>query len=76
MACSVIQGHPTPTANLRIDHLKNPANCDFYADGEARRMGKTMGVADVTIHDLDGTVYAIGRGTFVTTNPDPKLFKQ
>ncbi|MEO0382685.1 MAG: PaaI family thioesterase [Pseudomonadota bacterium] len=76
MACSVIQGHPTPTANLRIDYLKNPSNCDLYAEGEARRVGKTMGVADVTVRDLDGTVYALGRGTFVTANPDPTLFKQ
>ncbi|MGD1886165.1 MAG: PaaI family thioesterase [Cohaesibacteraceae bacterium] len=76
MACSVLQGHPTPTANLRVDYLKSPAKCDLYADGEARRVGSTIGVADVTIRDEQGTVYALGRGTFTTAKSDPKLFKR
>lgn len=71
MACSVVKGHPTPTANLRVDYLKSPAGCDLYADAEARRIGRGLGVADVTIRDDKGTVYAIGRGTFNTADPRP-----
>lgn len=76
MACSIVQGHPTPTANLRIDYLKNPASCDLYADGEARRVGKTLGVADVTVRGEDGEVFALGRGTFTTAQPKPEIFRQ
>ncbi len=75
MACSVVQGHPTPTANLRVDYLKTPANCDLFADGEARRVGKTIGVADVTIRDSEGAVYALGRGTFIPADPNPAIFR-
>ncbi|MBO6638753.1 MAG: PaaI family thioesterase [Roseitalea sp.] len=71
MACSVVKGYPTPTANLRIDYLKSPARCDLYADAEARRVGRGIGVADVTIRDENGTVYALGRGTFNTADPRP-----
>lgn len=71
MACSVVKGQPTPTANLRVDYLKSPARCDLYAEAEARRIGRTLGVADVTIRDAEGTVYALGRGTFNTAAPEP-----
>lgn len=76
MACSVVQGHPTPTANLRVDYLKTPASCDLFADGEARRVGKVIGVADVTIRDGEGVVYALGRGTFIPVDPNPAVFRQ
>ena len=71
MACSVVKGHPTPTANLRVDYLKSPVGCDLYADAAARRIGRGLGVADVTIRDANGTVYALGRGTFNTSDPRP-----
>lgn len=73
MACSVVQGRPTPTANLRVDYLKSPAKCDIYADGEARRVGRSMGVADVTIRAADGVIFALGRGTFDTSSPHPAV---
>lgn len=71
MACSVVKGYPTPTANLRVDYLKSPARCDLFAEGEARRVGRGLGVADVTIRDEAGAVYALGRGTFNTADPRP-----
>ncbi|MCC5968661.1 MAG: PaaI family thioesterase [Pararhodobacter sp.] len=70
MSCSVVQGRPTPTANLRVDYLKSPASCDLYADSIVRRVGRLLGTADVTIRDHGGQVYAIGRGTFVMAAPE------
>lgn len=72
MACSIIKGRPTPTANMRIDFLKSPANCDLLADGVAQRVGRQLGVADVTIRDQAGTVYALGRGTFSASDAAPE----
>lgn len=71
MACSILKSHPTPTSNLRIDYLKSPSHCDLYADAEARRVGRSLGVADVTIRDRDGSIYALGRGSFCTAGPGP-----
>ncbi|MEM9011090.1 MAG: PaaI family thioesterase [Pseudomonadota bacterium] len=64
MACSVLAGRPTPTANLRVDYLKSPRGCDLFADALVQRMGGQLAVADVTVRDEAGTVYAIGRGSF------------
>lgn len=66
MACSVAKGRPTPTIDLRVDYLKSPVRCDLYADAVTRRVGRGIGVADVTVRGEDGTVYAIGRGAFST----------
>lgn len=74
MACTLIKGHATPTANLRVDYLKTPARTDLYADGIAQRVGRSIGVADVEVRDSAGTIFALGRGTFVTTDPNPPLF--
>jgi len=70
MACSVLQGRPTPTANLRVDYLRSPTSCDLYADAVVRRAGKLLGTADVSIRDDAGKIYAIGRGSFVMAAPD------
>lgn len=73
MACSVMLGYPTPTINLRIDYMQAPRKVDLIARGEVRRIGKAIGVADVTISDAEGTVYVIGRGTFSTSDPRAPL---
>ncbi|HAE46620.1 MAG: phenylacetic acid degradation protein [Tistrella sp.] len=73
MACSVMTGYPTPTINLRVDYMQAPRRTGLTARGEVRRLGKAIGVADVTITDDAGEVCVIGRGTFSTVDPRPKL---
>ncbi|MEW5421442.1 PaaI family thioesterase [Amorphus sp. 3PC139-8] len=68
MVCSAVKGRPTPTVDLRVDYLKSPVRCDLYADAVPRRIGRGIGVADVTVRGEDGTVYAIGRGAFSTAD--------
>ncbi|WP_157188094.1 PaaI family thioesterase [Nitratireductor pacificus] len=76
MACSLVKGHPTPTVNLRIDFMQTPRRTDLVATGKVCRIGRSIGVADVEIAGKDGTTYALGRGTFSTVSPEPKLFEK
>ncbi len=66
MACTVRAGRPTPTVDLRIDYLQAPCKVDLFADARARKVGRSVGVADVSVRDRDGTVFALARGTFST----------
>lgn len=76
MACSLVRGHPTPTINLRVDFMQTPRRIDLIATGKVCRIGRSVGVADVEIAGRDGTVYALGRGTFSTVSTEPKLFEK
>ena len=71
MVCSLVHGSATPTINMRIDFLKSPRKIDLYADGKVVRIGRGIGVADVTIRGEDGTFFAVGRGTFSTAQMQP-----
>lgn len=68
MACTVKAGRPTPTLDLRIDYLKTACKVDLIAEARARKVGRSVGIADVTVTDANGTVFALARGTFSTAD--------
>ncbi len=56
-------GQGVPTINLRTDFLK-PAAGNLIAQASIRRVGRKVSVVDVDVTSEDGTLIAIGRGTF------------
>ncbi|MDH4145098.1 MAG: PaaI family thioesterase [Acidimicrobiia bacterium] len=65
-AVSVLVGHGVPTVNLRVDYLRPAVDTDLVATAVVRRAGRSMAVADVDLHDGDGRLVAVGRGTWST----------
>jgi len=55
-----------PTINFRTDFLKPAMGPALLARGIARRVGRTIAVADVDVMDAKGALVAIGRGTYST----------
>jgi alcohol dehydrogenase len=60
-----VTGSGVPTVNIRIDYLK-PALGDLTLIGRLRRLGRSVSVADVDVHDTTGALVAIGRATLQT----------
>lgn len=56
----------TPTIDMRMDYLA-PATTDLVAEAEVVRDGGSVAVADVTVHDTEGTEVAAARGTYKTS---------
>ena len=59
-------GHGVPTMNLRIDYLRPAVGSDLVATAVVRRAGRTAAVCDVDVHDDQGRLVAVGRGTWAT----------
>jgi uncharacterized protein (TIGR00369 family) len=53
-----------PTINFRVDYLRPSAGEYLVARATARRVGRTVGIADVDIFDDQGRLTAIGRATY------------
>ena len=58
-----------PTVDLRIDYLIPAAAADLTATARALRVGRAIARVDVEITGHDGSLYAVGRGTFSTLAP-------
>ena len=58
-----------PTVDLRIDYLSPAAAADLTATARALRVGRAIARADVEVTGPDGSLYAVGRGTFSTLAP-------
>ncbi|WP_435334921.1 PaaI family thioesterase [Haloarchaeobius sp. TZWWS8] len=56
---------PTPTIDIRIDHLA-PATEDLVAEGEVVRNGGQVATVDVTIENVSGKRVATARGVYKT----------
>jgi uncharacterized protein (TIGR00369 family) len=67
-AIAVAIGRTVPTVDLRIDYLR-PAGGDALLATGARRVGRSVGVADIEITGGDGRTVALGRGVFSTRPP-------
>lgn len=65
-AVMAIVGHGVPTMNLRIDYLRPAVGSDLVATAVVRRAGRTAAVCDVDVHDDQGRLVAVGRGTWAT----------
>ena len=62
-------GEGVPTIDLRVDWLRPARRGDLLATGRVVKLGRTVSVADVEVHDAAGTLVAVGRGTYATRSP-------
>lgn len=67
-AVALAVGGGVPTINFRVDYLRPSGGEYLVARATARRVGRSVGVADVDVHDDQGRLTAIGRGTY---SPQP-----
>ncbi len=68
-AVAAMVGHGVPTMNLRIDYLRPAVDSDLVATAVVRRAGRTTAVCDIDLHDGEGRLVAVGRGTWSTAAP-------
>lgn len=57
-------GAPVPTINFRVDYLRPAMTKRLEATAIVRRSGRTVAVVDIDVHDAEGRLVAIGRGTY------------
>ena len=57
-------GGGVPTINFRVDFLRPGTNTSLTATASTRRLGRSVAVVDVDVHDDDGKLCAVGRGTY------------
>jgi len=65
-AVSLKLGFGVPTINFRTDYLRPAFNTSLRARASIRRVGRTVGVADVDVFDDEDRLVAIGRGCYGT----------
>jgi uncharacterized protein (TIGR00369 family) len=65
-AVGMMVGRGLPTVNFRVDYLRPAVDTALVAVSRVRRVGKSVGVADVDVFDEKGALLAIGRGTYST----------
>ena len=58
-------GAGVPTVNFRTDYLRPGINTDLIATAKVRRAGRSIAVVDIDVHDENGKLLAVGRGTYV-----------
>jgi uncharacterized protein (TIGR00369 family) len=58
-------GAGVPTVNFRTDYLRPGMNTDLIATAQVRRAGRSIAVVDIDVHDENGKLLAVGRGTYV-----------
>lgn len=63
-AVALVVGGPVPTINLRVDYLRPATHTSLTATARVRRAGRTVGVVDIDVHDDNGKLVAVGRGTY------------
>jgi uncharacterized protein (TIGR00369 family) len=63
-AVALAVGGGVPTINFRVDYLRPSSGGHLLAVATARRVGRTVGVADVDVFDEQGRLTAIGRATY------------
>lgn len=63
-AVGLAVGGGVPTIDLRIDYLRPAFGPYLTAHATARRVGRTIGIADVDVLGADGKLVAIGRGCY------------
>ena len=57
-------GGGVPTINFRVDFLRPGTNTSLTATATTRRLGRSVAVVDIDVHDDQGKLCAIGRGTY------------
>ena len=64
MVVAVRAGGGVPTISLRVDYLRPCTGPYLLATARLRRNGRTISVSDVDVHDDQGRLCAVGRGTY------------
>ena len=64
MVVAVRAGGGVPTISLRVDYLRPCTGPFLLATARLRRHGRTISVSDVDVHDDQGRLCAVGRGTY------------
>ena len=59
-------GNGLPTIDLRVDWLRPARRGALVAIGRSVRVGRTVCCADIEVRDEQGTLVALGRGTYAT----------
>ena len=57
-------GRGLPTVNFRVDYFRPAIDTALITTGRVRRLGRTVGVADIDVLDEKGALIAIGRATY------------
>ena len=57
-------GGGVPTINFRVEFLRPASNTALTATATTRRLGRTVAVVDIDVHDDNGKLCAVGRGTY------------
>lgn len=65
-AVSIATKGVVPTINFSVDFLRPSSGTFLLAKAMVRRVGRTVAVADVEVHDDQGRLTAIGRGCYGT----------
>lgn len=65
-ALIAILGHGVPTINFRVDYLRPAGGAALTATAQVRRAGRTVGVVDIDVEDIEGRLVAVGRGCYGT----------
>lgn len=63
-AIAVALGGVVPTINFRVDYFRPARGDKLTGIAVARRIGRSVCVADVDVFGADGKICAIGRGTY------------
>ena len=69
-AVASVVGSGVPTIDLRVDYLRPARRGDLRAIGRTIRVGRTLAVADVEVHDAAGTLVAVGRAVYACPRDD------
>ncbi len=64
MVVAARAGGGVPTISLRVDYLRPCTGPYLLATARLRRCGRTISVSDVDVHDDQGRLCAVGRGTY------------
>ena len=59
-------GGGVPTINFRTDYLRPASGDHLTATATVRRTGRSVALVDIDVHDGDGELIAVGRGTYST----------
>jgi uncharacterized protein (TIGR00369 family) len=60
---------PTPTVDIRFDHLA-PARRDLVATADVVRDGGSVSVVEIDVHDATDAHVATARGVYKVSDPD------
>ncbi|MEJ5113243.1 PaaI family thioesterase [Erwinia billingiae] len=65
-ALGMLLGQGLPTINFRVDYLRPAIATDLTVVARVRRLGRTVGVADIDVVNRQGQVVALGRASYAT----------